>query len=308
VVDLGHLKLGVLGGSPNNGHPFSFSSIINSYTVSGYNKSEWGIILDYLKNRNPVDIGINGVSVTHAWTDNPSHTQILCEASNIPNQVDEFGQMVQEVDAAMILRDDFAKHREYAKPFLDAGKPVFVDKPLALDEIDLEYFLEYINEGQCMSCSGLRYSTKLDKLKMGDWQIENFSLIHGLCIGGWNRYAIHLLDAIKHKFNLEVVSVLKSPLLPNTYELQTKQDIPIVIHTNYDNQQKIELRLFSDKNNQTIDLDDNFDAFKRTILTFIEMLQTGKAAIPASETAHQMKVLQAGNISRKTGKIIHLGD
>jgi predicted dehydrogenase len=306
MVDSGHLKLGILGGSPNNGHPFSFSSIINSYAISGYRKSGWDVILDYLEARDPVDIGINGVSVTHAWTDNPALTQVLCEASNIPNQVDEFEQMVQDVDAAMILRDDFVKHKEYAFPFLEAGKPIFIDKPLALDEIDLRYFLKYVSKGQCMSCSGLRYTTKLDNFKYEDCSTSRVSLIHGLCVGDWNRYAIHLLDAIKHKLNVEVDSVMKSPLLSNTFELQTKQGIPIVIHTNCHNQKKIELRLFSDGNDRIVGLNDNFDAFKRTILRFIEMIQTGNAPIPPQETAHQMKVLRAGNLPQKTLDIIDL--
>jgi hypothetical protein len=51
---------------------------------------------------------------------------------------DDPGAMADAVDAAMVLTVDWDTHRRLAVPFLDAGVPTFVDKPLAgrLDDVD----------------------------------------------------------------------------------------------------------------------------------------------------------------------------
>ena len=42
-------KVGIIGFSEANGHPYSFSSIINGYNEKNYQKSNWKLILNYLK-------------------------------------------------------------------------------------------------------------------------------------------------------------------------------------------------------------------------------------------------------------------
>lgn len=51
---------------------------------------------------------------------------------------DEPAAMVNEVDAAMVLTVDWTQHRSLAVPFLEAGVPTLVDKPVAgsVDDLD----------------------------------------------------------------------------------------------------------------------------------------------------------------------------
>ncbi|MWG35012.1 Gfo/Idh/MocA family protein [Halomarina oriensis] len=51
---------------------------------------------------------------------------------------DDPAAMVETVDAAMVLTADWDTHRRLAVPFLDAGVPTFVDKPLAgrVEDVD----------------------------------------------------------------------------------------------------------------------------------------------------------------------------
>ena len=55
----------------------------------------------------------------------------LAELGEIELIVDEPAELVGQVDAAIVSTRDGAKHLEHARPLLEAGTPVLVDKPLA---------------------------------------------------------------------------------------------------------------------------------------------------------------------------------
>ena len=47
------IKTGIIGlFDKGNGHPFSYSSIVNGFSEKGYKKSEYSNILKYLKKKN----------------------------------------------------------------------------------------------------------------------------------------------------------------------------------------------------------------------------------------------------------------
>ena len=67
--------------------------------------------------------------------------------------------MANEVDAVLLARDDAETHLEMAKPFLKAGVPIFIDKPLAYTVSDAEEILaSQQNPDQIFTCSSLRYA------------------------------------------------------------------------------------------------------------------------------------------------------
>lgn len=53
-------------------------------------------------------------------------------------RVDEPTEMVDAVDAALVLAVDWERHVQLARPFLEAGVPTLVDKPIAGSVADLE--------------------------------------------------------------------------------------------------------------------------------------------------------------------------
>ena len=70
--------------------------------------------------------------------------------------------MLDSVDAVLVARDDAENHYYFAEKILNYGLPVYIDKPIALDERSLSnlYALERY-EGQIFTCSALRYSSEL---------------------------------------------------------------------------------------------------------------------------------------------------
>ena len=97
--------------------PFSFSAIINGYSEKDFLTSGWPVINSYLKQREAEEFGFPGVQVTHAWTQNKDITKRLVRACNIPNPVEKLEDMIGEIDAVIIARDDWKSHHKLAKPF-----------------------------------------------------------------------------------------------------------------------------------------------------------------------------------------------
>ena len=148
------IKLGIIGINEGNGHPFSFSAIINGFDREGMKNSGWDVIYNYLITRDASEFGFDNVQVTHAWTQDPEQTKKLARASKIPNIVVDMNDMLNEVDGVIIARDDYEKHYPMAKTFLEKGKFVFIDKPLSLEIAELKFFKKYLEDGKLMSCAG----------------------------------------------------------------------------------------------------------------------------------------------------------
>ena len=77
--------------------------------------------------------------------------------------VDSIEQLLSKVDVVMVLSIDGGAHLEQVRPVIAAGKPLFVDKPMAgnlADVIEI-YRLARANNVPCWSSSSLRYGDAL---------------------------------------------------------------------------------------------------------------------------------------------------
>jgi len=135
----------------------------------------------------------------------------LCPQDNPPERIAElrgkYGvdrvvsapeDLVPLVDAALVLGRDGGRHAEQALPFLLAGKPCFVDKPLALTVEDADAMLRASEEAAAplMSCSAIRYSLELEAAR--DRIAALGEVRHcGLCgPGELFFYGVHLADLL----------------------------------------------------------------------------------------------------------------
>ena len=194
---MGHMvkSIGIIGVSDGNGHPFSYSSIINGYSPEGLAASGWPGIYEYVRRRHASEFGLQGWTVTHAWTQDPETTKRLCAATRISHGVSDYREFLGNVDAVIIARDDHETHFQMASTFLEAGLPVFVDKPLSLDVSELRALKPYLEKGQLMSCSGMRYARELDEPRADLAAYGRLKLIRGAIVLSWEKYGVHLLDA-----------------------------------------------------------------------------------------------------------------
>ena len=100
------LQLGMMGMSPGNGHPYSWSAIINGdYDEKAMANCGYAGIPVYLA-ANRDTLGIEGAQVTHVWTQDQTISMHIAAASKIDTIVAHPEDMIGKVDAVLLARDD----------------------------------------------------------------------------------------------------------------------------------------------------------------------------------------------------------
>lgn len=151
------LKLGLIGISPGNGHPYSWSAIINGYDAEAMEDCGFPAIPRYLEEQVWPEAQIAGAQVTHIWTQDAVKSRAIARASCISEVVNEPDDLIGLVDAILLARDDAAQHLTYAAPFLEAGVPIYIDKPIATNRVGLKALRSREQyPGQIFTCSALR--------------------------------------------------------------------------------------------------------------------------------------------------------
>jgi hypothetical protein len=294
---VGLIKLGIIGTSEGNGHPFSFSAIINGFDNEGMKNSGWDVIYNYLIQRHSSEFGFEDVKVTHAWTQDPEQTQRLLKASKIPHAVKNIDDMLDEVDGVIVARDDFESHLRYSKAFLEKGKFVFIDKPLSLDCTELRYFRKYLENGRLMSCAGARYARELDEIRSNIQNFGQMKLARGTVISSMEKYGIHMLDGIFSVTGFNVKSVSCIQAQHTSMVLRNWDNSLTTIDALGTSEKTLQFDFWSDRKRFHAETNDNFTMFRRLLADFVKMIRTEKPVIEPRLVIDTMKVLIASKVS-----------
>lgn len=299
------MKLGVIGYSEGNGHPFSFSAILNGYNEDKLHYNPVKPINDYLVQQPLSQFGIGDMKVTHVWTPDSDLNVAIASVSKVENVVDDFMDMLDAVDGVLILRDD--QHKYFASPFLEAGKYVFIDKPLAGDEDELAYFRPYLENAQLMSCSGLRYSPNILSLKA---QLKSsVKLVYSNTVDNWLNYGIHSLEGIDpllagEPTTIQYIGSDKNKL----YRVMYDDDCCVLINLSGANFGGIRSHLHLESGDVVeAHFNDNFNSFRNTLVAFYRQVQSNVPSINPQRTILLQKVILSGLESyNHQGKLIKI--
>lgn len=295
------IKIGIIGFSPANGHPYSFSSIINGFNREAFLKTEWLGILNYLEKRESNEIAALDARVTHVWTQDPKLSKEIANCSYVDNIVEDFQAMIGKVDAVIIARDDYKTHKEFAQPFLEAGIPVFIDKPLTLSRQELKWFKPYYEQGLVMSCSGLRFCKELDSTRETLQEFGEVRLIRTAIINGWEKYGIHMLDATLGIWDKDVTHLRY--IRNNSYDtffLDFIDGLTVQIDTLGSDVVTFSYEVFATNRCEKVEIRDNFSSFKRTLELFVNQVKTKQPSIPWESLNRSISILIAGSEAKKS--------
>ncbi len=294
------LKLGVIGLSEGNGHPYSWSTIFNGYNPDEMKKSAFPNIVSYLKKQKFPEDQITDATISHAWTQDPAITQNIAESCNISNTPENYTDFIGEVDAILLARDDHENHHEISKPFLNAGLPIFIDKPLATssqsanDIFDLQTY-----EGQIFTCSALRFAEELYPSPQELQEIGPITHIMGSTVKSWDKYAIHLIEPVINflGFNSNI-SEIKTSKIGETVSVIAKWDNDIITEFQAmgHNVKKGPIRItyYGENGYVTKEFTDPFSAFKTALMHFVETVRSSTIAIPKTETLKVINIIEEG--------------
>ena len=122
-------------------------------------------------------------------------------------------------------------------------------------------------------------------------------LIRGAIVLYWEKYGVHLLDAILAMTPAHPVSVRMIPADHASAVVRLDDGVLIQIDALGDSAPTFHLELFGTLRTGSFDITDNFSMFRRMLWEFSESIRTGKPAIPADRTLEIMSVLISGRLS-----------
>jgi hypothetical protein len=295
---MSRLKLGVIGMSEGNGHPYSWSAIFNGYEAAAMKDCPFTVIPDYLsKQKFPEDSLGHLAEVTHVWCQQQAMAQHIAAAAKISNVVNSPDAMIGQVDAVLLARDDAETHYEMALPFIKAGLPVFIDKPLALSIADAKAIWaaqQYPN--QVFSCSALRYANELlltpaEKESIGDIQI-----VEGSVMKKWETYGIHILEPLVAQLP-QRGRLLEVKNIGSSYQKQVLvqwENVSGYFKTTGNIPSPLEIKFFGTQGNLIKTFVDSFNAFKHSLKAFIEVIQQPDSNISQMETLELVTIIEKG--------------
>lgn len=312
VPDPENIRLAMLGMVDGNGHPFSWSAIINGrYDRQVIADCGYPVIGEYLNAQPAGNLGIEGAQVTHVWCDKPEQSEQVAAAAHIPHIVDRPGDVIGHVDAVIIATDIGHEHVERARPFIEAGLPVFIDKPLTDNREGLAQFTAWHERGgpfQSSSC--MRYAQEFIELRQRLPEVGELRAITVLMAKSWERYGIHALESVY------------AMLLPGGYEWaansggETANVVHLRHHLGVDVVLVTSAELYGafgvvqaagTKGLLQARFTDTFTAFKRQLQAFVDYLRSGEASIPFEHLREQIAIIIAGAESRdRDGKRIYI--
>lgn len=302
------IRIGILGMTEGNAHPFSWSAMIN-----GYDKDEmykwthelYPTIPDYLGKQPADTFGISGVQVTHicfTGYEDRAMAENCARAAHIPNVVTDPTEMIGKVDAIICATDIGAEHVERCRLFIEAGLPIFIDKPLTDNEEDLRTIVKWHDEGaHIQSSSCMCYKKSFEPFYKNHHELGKIRYIVSPMAKYWETYGMHAIEAMY-------------PLLGAGFEwVQNLGDHDrAMVHIRHKNGCDVSvpmgygfasngMTVMAQYGSYVLNDGDSYYAFKKQLDTFAHYLRTGEDKHPFSDTVEMAKILIAGLRSRDEG-------
>ncbi len=301
------IRLAMLGCTAGNGHPYSWSAMFNGYDRERMTREcPFAGIPAYLNKQPAATLTIPGASVTHVCCvgDGGFSAEHVAACSLIPNVVQTPTDVIGQVDAVILATDNGAEHVERARPFVDFGLPVFVDKPLADNEPDLKQFIEWVDAGKMiMSSSCMRYAKEFMPYRTSTRDLGELRFVSITTPKTWERYGIHALEAVYPILGPGFVSVRNTGTPDrNIVHLKHRCGADVVVVASADMYGAFGcLQLCGTAGQAQVAFADSFYSFKTQLEAFIEFLRTGVRPFPFAETVELMRLVIAGIRSRDEG-------
>jgi predicted dehydrogenase len=224
--------------------------------------------------------------------------------------------VAEQVDAILLESADGRVHLEQFKKIAPYGKPVFIDKPLALTSTDADKIFALADRYQVpvLSCSALRYA---EALTMALAETEPGDVYGVDCYGpmpleptqpGWFWYGIHTVEML--------FAILGKGCVRVTAAGNDEQDVAVgiwedgrigVVRGNRKGNNGFGALIHRCGGTRAVDVNASAKPYYASLLTHImEMFTTGKPPVDFRETRQIIRFIEAVNESRLTGETVAL--
>lgn len=298
-------KIGILGFTEGNGHPYSWSAMFNGYDPVEMETCGFPVIPRYLEKQPAHTFGIPGAEITCVCCTGfkgREEAEHIARAAKIPTVYDRPEEMIGKVDAVIVATDNGNEHVERCRPFIEAGIPMFIDKPLINTQEDLRTFLAWRKAGaKFISSSCMRYCKEFEPYYKSHYELGELRYICSTMAKKYETYGIHALEAMFPLLGEGFVSVRNTGTFEKTVvHIKHKNGCDVNIIQGLD-MVGMGMLVLGNKSAVHLTCGDSYYAFKKQLDLFAHWLRTGVEPYPFSETVELMKLVIAGLRSREEG-------
>lgn len=251
------------------------------------------------------------VSVIGVYSDDSSAAEKLNEKFGVPI-MESYAEAVGKIDGLVITARHGDKHYKFAKPYIESGIPMFIDKPITINEDEAVEFMRELKMRGVRICGGssLKQDEFVRKLKN-----ERENEMGGKTLGGYVRapyqsenehggfyfYAQHLVEMICEIFGRYPMSVTAR---------KNGSQIHVLFHyTDYDC-----VGLFCDRNyiyyasrmsekgTSSFDIPATNEWFEREFCEFYKLLSGGEQTATYKDIAAPVFIMNAIDRALKSGR------
>ena len=283
------------------------------FGLVGVNTSHAGVFAGIFNGGPQTGPALEGGRVVAVWGDPRADAELLAATHNIAKIVDDPAAMIGEIDAVLVVDDTGrgATHARLARPFLEAGLPTFVDKPMALEIGDAIALFDLAERKgvPLMSSSALRFAAEVADLKGRLTEVGRLSSVVSVGPGDWYYYGVHAVEMYqtivgtgaqwvqRHAFDQRDVVVVGYDR-GATAVVETLRDARYVFH----------LVVYGADGWTQCEVTDHEVFYRNLMAAVLEMARTGEAPISRAQTLDVLSVLHAGLRSAETGRRVYLRD
>jgi len=132
-----------------------------------------------------------------------AEVEVFVRRFGLQRRFSRLAGMVEAVDVGFIHACDWDRHLELALPFLERGKPVFIDKPISGNIRHCAELEELSREGRViLGSSSVRYAPEIAAF-LAEPESSRGTVVHALGTGGMDEfnYGIHVVEGLGALFS-----------------------------------------------------------------------------------------------------------
>lgn len=206
--------------------------------------------------------------------------------------------MIGQVDAVLLARDDAKRHYQMSAPFLKAGLPVYIDKPLAFNVATAKkiFALEKY-PGQIFTGSAMAYAKEFQLTDAMRKKLGRIRSVEAFVMKDWAKYSVHIIDPVLKiigdqgkikklagRRQGEIVKVdvgWQSGVVASFSALgETKEPVRICVH--------------AEKASREMVFIDTFSAFKAALERFVHIVLKKERAPSQESILKTVKIIEGG--------------
>lgn len=232
--------------------------------------------------------------------------QGFMRSAGIERRFTDLNDLSASVDVGFVQGCDWDTHLAYAEPFIKAGKPVFIDKPIVGNVRDVQKLRALDQEGaMILGSSCMRYAPQITEfLAIPEEERGAIVSLHSTCGVDEFNYAIHAVEAIGGLVGTGAVHCAYvgggnvDGITGESYAVQYENGICATYAMTYGQWQKSQVSVLTTKRTYVLE-PAGYDAMLDLV---VDSVASGKRLTASVDAlAESILIMLAGRISREQG-------